>query len=300
MEKVIRSGKENDVIELLAPAKLNLVLEVLGKRQDGYHEISGIMQSVSLYDRLRFLPSRELRLIPDYNDISIEDNLVMRAANIIKRKYGVEEGATIELEKHIPVSAGLGGGSSDAAATLAGLNKLWSLNIDSNQLMRIGSEIGSDVPFFLKQGTCLVRGRGDIVKALPDIDVTWFILMNPPVTKPDAKTAFMYGLINQSNFTGGEYTDRFYEALAGKRSLRKHLLFNVFDKVACMAYKGLDRFLQIFQEYSDGDVHLAGSGPAIFALIDDKERAAKIAEKLIQQKLEVYLIKSITSNEIIW
>jgi 4-diphosphocytidyl-2-C-methyl-D-erythritol kinase len=298
METIIRSDKGNDVIELLAPAKLNLVLEVLGKRPDGYHEISSIMQSVSLYDRLIFLPSRELHLFSNYNGISVENNLIIRAAEMLKTRYGVGRGATIELEKHIPVSAGLGGGSSDAAAALVGLNRLWSLNLSFDELMQIGSEMGSDIPFFLKKGTCLAQGRGNIITALPDIDETWFILINPQVAKPDAKTAFMYGLIDKSHFTDGGYTDKLCKLLVEKCRLDGCSLFNVFDGVAFLAYQGLERFHRLFKKYADVDVHLAGSGPGMFALIGEKERALWIAEKLTQQRLEVHLAKSITGNEI--
>ncbi|MBI5056002.1 MAG: 4-(cytidine 5'-diphospho)-2-C-methyl-D-erythritol kinase [Nitrospirae bacterium] len=167
-------------LTIKAPAKINWFLNVLGLRDDGFHEIQSLMQKVTLYDVLTFAPSKEVRVKTDAQ-IPLEENLVYKAAMLLKNTYGVTEGALIQLDKNIPAGAGLGGGSSDAAAALAGLNKLWSLGLSKEELCRTAEKLGSDVPFFLHDPLCVAHGRGEKLtpcKAEQSADI---LLVKPPV-----------------------------------------------------------------------------------------------------------------------
>ncbi len=163
---------------LKTPAKINWFLSVLGKREDGYHEILSLMQSISLYDYLTFGYSDRIKVITDA-DIPLEENLVYRAVLLLKEKLSVNKGAIITLKKEIPVSAGLGGGSSDAACALSGLNRLWKLGLKDEEMIKFGGMLGSDVPFFFKGPLAVVRGRGEIVTKLEACSRHIIVIVKP-------------------------------------------------------------------------------------------------------------------------
>src|SRR5690625_2175434 len=167
-----------------APAKINLSLDVLGKRDDGFHDVEMVMTTIDLSDRieLRSLDKDEIRVSLESRYVpNDERNLAYKAAQLIKQRYNITYGIHIKMDKKIPVSAGLGGGSSDAAAVLRGLNRLWSLNIAPEELARIGLSIGSDVPFCVMNETALVKGRGEIVERLPRPPSCWVVLAKPNI-----------------------------------------------------------------------------------------------------------------------
>jgi 4-diphosphocytidyl-2-C-methyl-D-erythritol kinase len=166
------------VLRLKAYAKVNLVLEVLGRRADGYHEIASVMQTIGLYDVLTFEAAGEIEFSCSTPGLQEDNNLVGSAARALRQATGKKAGARIVLEKKIPRTAGLGGGSSDAAAALKGLNRLWGLGLTPEKLAEIAAGIGSDVPFFIYGGTCLVEGRGESITPLPDIKKAWFSCSN--------------------------------------------------------------------------------------------------------------------------
>src|SRR5690625_4664423 len=167
-----------------APAKINLSLDILKKRDDGYNDVEMIMTTIDLYDRIELeelkqneiMVSLESKFVP-----SDERNLAYKAAYIFKQKYNILAGVHIKIEKSIPVSAGLGGGSSDAAAVLRGLNRMWSLNIPIEELAQLGLQIGSDVPFCVMNTTALVKGRGEVIEKLPAPPSCWVVLAKPNI-----------------------------------------------------------------------------------------------------------------------
>jgi 4-diphosphocytidyl-2-C-methyl-D-erythritol kinase len=172
-----------NTLRVLAPAKVNLFLEVLGKRPDGYHEIATLMMAIDLTDVLDLSPSEDgsLSLTCDEPDLSTgPDNLVLKAALRLRAKTGTMSGATIRLTKRIPWAAGLGGGSSDAAATLKGLNELWKLGLSREELSAIGAELGSDVPFFLNGNAAWCTGRGEIIEPVAIGRPLDLVLVKPP------------------------------------------------------------------------------------------------------------------------
>jgi 4-diphosphocytidyl-2-C-methyl-D-erythritol kinase len=172
-------------LEATAHAKVNLHLRIRGRRSDGYHELSTLLQTVDLSDRVRAgsAPRRIIELVvtPPGAVTAAEHNLVVRAARALQRFTGVERGATLELSKRIPVGAGLGGGSSDAAATLVLLDALWELNLTPPELMEVAAKLGSDVPFFLVGGLALATGRGESVRELPDLPAFGLVVCTPPI-----------------------------------------------------------------------------------------------------------------------
>ncbi len=162
-----------------AYAKLNLTLEVIRKREDGYHDLASIIQTVQLHDVLEFSDSETIDFECSDETLAGDDNLVLQAAETLQKVAGVRQGAKINLNKRIPVSAGLGGGSADAAATLRGLNRLWNLGLSETELVEIATEVGSDVPFLVCGGTAIVSGRGERLERLPAPEHGWFVIVSP-------------------------------------------------------------------------------------------------------------------------
>ncbi len=173
---------------LKAPAKINWFLNILRRRSDGYHEIQSLIQKITLYDVLSFTLSDSL-ILNTSAPIPMESNLVYRAAVLLRERYGVEQGAEINLEKNIPMGAGLGGGSSDAASALQGLNRLWSLSLTHDELSTAAAELGSDVPFFLSGPLSVVRGRGEELVPCTALKPVSLLLVKPPF---DVSTAWVY------------------------------------------------------------------------------------------------------------
>jgi len=183
-------------IIIKSPAKINLHLEVIGKRKDGFHELAMIMQTIDLSDYLEFQTNKEglIKLESDCNDLSLsDDNLIVKSANILKKKSNIDYGANIFLRKNIPIGAGLAGGSSNAAATLIGLNNLWNLKLDQETLCSLASTLGSDIPFFINGGIQLCFGRGEILEKLDtNFEYGVILLKNPNVSVSTAETYKKY------------------------------------------------------------------------------------------------------------
>jgi len=283
------------VLTLKAPAKLNLTLEVLAKRQDGFHEIRSVIQTINLCDSLRFQPSRNVEYHSNQPDWIPEESLVSRAVSLLQQVTGCGQGAKVEVNKRIPLLAGVGGDSSDAAATLLGLNKLWELGLSSKDLLGLASQLGSDVAFFICGGTALVRGRGEIVTSLPPVSPMWVVLMLPPVPRMPGKTGRLYARLETSHYTGGEITDRLVAQLTGDREVMPSMLFNVFESVALDTFAGLKQYWEQFLSAGAGAVHLAGSGPALFSLMKDRAQVEKIHRRLRRQGLESYLVATLVA-----
>ena len=253
-----------------AHAKVNLTLEVLGRRDDGFHEVASIVQTVDLHDTLTLEPASELALKCDYASLDSPENLAFKAACLLKERARAGQGARIELEKRIPVAAGLGGGSSDAAATLTGLNRLWGLGISIDELSELAAELGSDVPFFLHGGTAVTYGRGERVRSLPAADLTWLVLLSPDILMPN-KTATMYSRLSTASFTRGDLTRKLEARVRGGGDVPPQFLFNAFDDLAVDAYPGLNDYWRTFSSLGAKEIHLAGSGPSMFAPVSSKE-----------------------------
>jgi 4-diphosphocytidyl-2-C-methyl-D-erythritol kinase len=277
------------MLTVMAPAKLNLTLEVLARRADGFHQIRSLVQTINLGDSLHFQLSQGIDFNCDQPGWISEQSLVSGAVNLLKKATGCSLGAKIEVSKRIPLLSGLGGDSSDAAATLRGLNRLWQLGLSQLELVELASRLGSDVAFFIYGGTALVEGRGEAVTPLPPLLPVWVVLVIPPLSPMMGKTGRLYAGVKASHYTRGQITDRVITLLTEGREATLPALFNVFDDIAFDSFTGLRQYWQQFLKAGAQEVHLAGSGPALFTLVRDRLQAEKIYQCLHQQGLECYL-----------
>ena len=262
------------MLTLKAYAKINLTLEALGRRDDGYHEVATIMQTVDLHDTVRLSPAHDITLSCDNPSLQSSDNLAYKAAELLRQESGYTGGAHIVIDKAIPVSAGLGGGSSDAAAALRGLNELWQLHMTPAQLETIAAKLGSDVPFLLRGGTAIGLGRGERIRRLPPANVQWLVVVTPDVRHigdTPSKTAALYGMLTPANYTKGFLTRKLEARIRGGGDVPAQFLFNAFDDVAFDAYPGMEECWNTFAELGAREIHLSGSGPSMYALMPRRE-----------------------------
>ena len=278
-------------LSLEAPAKINWFLSVAGRREDGYHDIVSPMQCVSLFDNLFFDDAEGIELISDL-DLPAVDNLVYRAAALMKKYSSYKKGARILLQKNIPSAAGLGGGSSDAAFTLMGLNRLWGLKLSRTELMQLGSELGSDVPFFINGPFSLVEGRGDRVAALATGSSFTVLLVKPDIS---VSTAWAY-----SSFTEltKKYVDikLFCQALDGKDfgSLRS-LVFNDLENAVVGKYREVAVIKEALIKNGAVLSSMSGSGSAVFGIFESDDEALRASLKMGKNWCRV--VRTLNTNE---
>lgn len=280
------------MIRLFAPAKINLCLEVIGKRDDGYHDVRTVLQAIDLADELTFEPADDLTLtVEPSRSVPVEGNLVLRAAELLGKAIGISAGAKITLRKRIPVAAGLGGGSSDAAATLLGLRSLWAPEFPDADIYRIAAALGSDVPFFIRGGTALGQGRGDALEMLPLPVERHAVIMTVPEPVDAAKTARLYGLLGPAHFTDGTRAGEVARRIRAGESL-KGAMHNVFESVASQAYRYYNDSCAIFGGFG-GRIMLAGAGPSLFRLADDWMNASYTAGELMEAGSDAQAVRLI-------
>lgn len=284
------------MITISAYAKINLTLEVLGKRTDGYHEVVTVLQEIDLKDTLTFAEHPKLTLECDHPALQSGQNLALKAARLLQEEAASRKGALISIEKGIPVASGLGGGASDAAATLRALNDLWGLGLPTEQLLSLASGLGSDISFFLHGGTALGEGRGERVTPLPPFPTSWMVLFRAPVDIPSGKTKRLYDSLNASHFDEGRSTKEMADMLNRGGEISPSCLVNTFEKVAFTTYDGLENYWQRFRELGADNIHLAGSGPTIFTLSQDKNHGEGIYRNLVKEGFEAYFVQSLATR----
>lgn len=251
-------------------AKINLFLEILGKRTDGYHSIHSLFIPVTLTDSISFELADELELqVTGLTDCSVDDNLVWKAANLLKKTYDIKIGAKIQLHKNIPSGAGLGGGSSDAAFTLKALSNIWGMNLSINDLESLSSSIGSDCPFFVKNIPAIVTGRGEKVEPI-DFALEKYILIVCPdvyISTPKAYSMLGYSISTEEK----KRTCVANDVLSYK---------NDFENAVFEHYPQLSEIKNLL--YKNGAVYasMSGSGSSIFGIFNDKESAESIRNKI--------------------
>lgn len=280
------------MLRVLAPAKVNLTLEVLGKRSDGYHEIRSVMQTVGLCDTFEFETDESVSAVSANPDWKAEESLVMKAVLLVKESTGFSGGVRIRVDKKIPMMAGLGGDSSDAATVLRGLDSLWNLHLSQQEMRGMAGQLGSDVYFFLRGGTALVEGRGELVHSLPPLPSAWLVIAVPPVPRLPGKTARIYGKLTSNYFTGGEASSKLITDLEAGKPLDPALIFNTFESVVFERFAGQETAREHFMKLGAGMVHLVGSGPAMFTVVESWKRGEELAGLLKKQKMESYLVET--------
>jgi 4-diphosphocytidyl-2-C-methyl-D-erythritol kinase len=264
---------------LRASAKVNLALEVLGKRADGYHEIATVLQAVDLFDRIAVETADSLSLHTDDPDLPTDEgNLVMRAARLLQKAAGIETGARIRLQKRIPVAAGLGGGSSDAAATLWGLSRLWKLRWPTARLQELAVELGMDVPFFLGAGRAVARGRGEQLAPLPGGGGYALVLVNPRVP---LSTREVYGRVPTGWRAEPVGTDRVVEALRTRNVNRvAAALTNNLEGLVEPVLPVIGRMKAALLAAGALGAIMSGSGPTVFGMARSLDHARQIRSRV--------------------
>ncbi len=264
---------------LRTSAKVNLALEVLGKRGDGYHEIATVLQAVDLFDRLTMETADILSLHADDPELPTDDgNLVMRAARLLQKTAGIEKGARLRLQKRIPVAAGLGGGSSDAAATLLGLNRRWGLRWPRARLHELAVELGMDVPFFLGTGRAVARGRGERLQALPGGGGYALVLVNP---RTPLSTREVYGRVPAGWHAEPTGTERVIEALRRRNvAALAAALTNNLERVVEPVLPVIGRMKAALLAAGALGAIMSGSGPTVFGLARSLDHARQVRSRV--------------------
>jgi len=278
---------------ITAPAKINLTLEVLGKRPDGYHEILSVIQTIKLADIIELEPAVETVFTCSQPGWDSHKSLVGRAVELFMNKTGQAGGVSVVIRKNIPISAGLGGESSAAAAALLGLDALFGADVPPGDMHSMALQLGSDVPFFLTGGTALVSGRGETVSPLPALPHRWVVLVVPRIKLQESKTAAMFGRITPVNYTTGMATDAFVAGLTPGRKNERLQVFNVFEEVASDVFAGLPDWIEKFKAAGAAGVHLAGAGPVLFSLENDLSTARGIYSRALSRGLQAVLTETL-------
>ncbi|MDH5767367.1 MAG: 4-(cytidine 5'-diphospho)-2-C-methyl-D-erythritol kinase [Nitrospirota bacterium] len=271
-----RWKKSKPALLLSAPAKINWFLLVFGKRQDGYHNIMSLMQCIRLYDDLIFEHADTIEVESD-STIPVKDNLVYRAASLLKKYTSYKKGIKIIVKKNIPIGAGLGGGSSDAAYTLSGLNMVWGLELNNRDLSSIGAEIGSDVPFFLNSPVALVEGRGEKVSSLKIGSSVDILLVKPFFS---ISSAWAYKHVKE--LTKKTIDIKLFCQAVEKKDFASlgTMLNNDLEKGVVTRYPVVDRIKTSMRENGAVISAMSGSGPTVFGIFESKDRAKKAAKAM--------------------
>ena len=279
-------------------AKINLGLDIVGKRPDGYHEVNMVMQSIALADEIELLPAEKISVTTDQADIPDgQDNLAWKAAMLLAEKYGHKPNVQIRIRKNIFSAAGLAGGSADAAAVLRGLNRLWQLVLSAEELEALAAELGSDVPFCIRGGTAAATGRGEILEPLADMPETWLVLAKPRIS---VSTAWAY-----QNFRNEDVITR-PDITAMKKAIKNSdkqgivaCMGNVLESVTCRAYSEIDAIKEIMMANGAEISLMSGSGPTVFCFVDSEDSGKHIAAVLRENfAIDIELTKTLRRNDL--
>lgn len=268
-------------IKLKALAKINLGLDVLRKREDGYHEVRMIMQTIHMYDQIMLTqtsePGIKVQTNVDFLPVN-EDNLVYKAAKLLMDEFRITNGVNIWLRKFIPTAAGMAGGSSDAAAVLVGVNRMFQLGLSKEDLMKRAVTIGADVPYCVMRGTALAEGIGEILTPLPAIPPCYILIVKPPVS---VSTKFVYTNLKANELKVHPDIDGQIAAIReGNLERMCRCMGNVLETVTIPAYPIIGRIRDEMIACGALNAMMSGSGPTVFGIFDDREKAEAAAGKL--------------------
>ncbi|MBO9131296.1 4-(cytidine 5'-diphospho)-2-C-methyl-D-erythritol kinase [Bacillus sp. 165] len=280
-----------------APAKINLSLDVLRKREDGYHEVKMIMTTIDLADRLELKELEEDRIeILSHNRYVPDDqrNLAYQAAYLLKERFQVKKGVSITIEKAIPVAAGLAGGSSDAAATLRGLNKLWKLGLTADELAGLGAEIGSDVSFCVYGGTAIATGRGEKIEHISAPPPCWVILAKPQI---GVSTAEVYRNLRVDAVTHPNVEEMIRYIKSGEYEGICNSVGNVLEEVTFRMHPEVAHIKEQMKRFGADAVLMSGSGPTVFGLVHHDSRMHRIYNGLKGFCDQVYAVRMLGERE---
>lgn len=281
--------QSRDSLELKAYAKINLCLDVVGKRKDGYHNIVSVMQSISLYDLLllkKVYKKNYLKIITNLWFLHADErNIVYKALKLMLEKYDVPVGVFADLKKSIPVSAGLGGGSSDCAVALHGFSKLFGLAVTKEELMNIGKTLGADVPFFFIGGTALAEGIGDILKPLPPLPPCYFLIARPPVFISTADIFSRFDMNNERKRVDHEKMIYFLKKCDLKGICSSFA--NALESVTAAEYPVIESLKQEMLAKGALGASMSGSGPTVFGCYADRHSAVRACSAIARRHPEI-------------
>lgn len=281
-----------DKMELKALGKINLGLDVLGKRPDGYHDVRMVMQTIYLYDQITITKRKESGIGLSTNLFYLpvnENNLAYRAAKLLMDEFEIRSGVDIFLEKHIPVAAGMAGGSSNAAAVLYGINRMFDLGLSMEELMKRGVSLGADVPYCIMRGTVLAEGIGEILTPLPPMPRCQIVVAKPPVS---VSTKMVYEKIDSRRIVEHPDIDGIIEGLKeGDVTKIASRMGNVLEQVTVEEYPVIDKIRKLMNEGGAKGAMMSGSGPTVFGIFTEKSLAKKAALKIREAGLakQVYV-----------
>lgn len=281
-------------IELKSRAKINLSIDVLGKRDDGYHLVEMIMQTIDLYDviKIKQLDTNDVVIKSNSSHIPLDnDNIVYKAIELLRQRFNINKGIEVFIEKNIPVAAGMAGGSSNAAAVLVGLNKLWKLNLTEQGLQELGLKLGADVPYCISGKTALAEGIGEKLSYIKGLPKNISIL----ICKPNlfVSTKDVYQGLDLNNIVKRPNNKFLIECLEKEDidSLSKNMS-NVLENVTSKMHKEINEIEEIMMANSALGSMMSGSGPTVFGLFDKYDNALKCKDILLQQYSQVYVVSS--------
>lgn len=281
-----------DRLELKALGKINLGLDVLGRRENGYHDVRMVMQTVYLYDRIIMKKSKTpgIRLETNLYYLPVnENNLAYQAAQMLMDEFHMEEGVSIQLDKHIPVAAGMAGGSSNAAAVLFGMNRMFSLGLSQKELMERGVKLGADVPYCIMRGTVLAEGIGEILTPLSPMPKCYVLIAKPAIS---VSTKMVYEKLDSHEIEDHPDIDGILAGLkAGDLKKVAGSMGNVLERVTVDAYPVIDRIKKMMIKEGALNAMMSGSGPTVFGIFEEKATARKAADAIRDAKLtkQVYV-----------
>src|SRR2546421_1030668 len=298
MSHAQRAQTSGDVCFVRAYAKINLTLDVLGRRADGYHDLATVMQTVDLYDTICLTATEDNRvqLACTKPELSNDDNLAARAAHLVRQRLAIRQGVLIELHKRIPMAAGLGGGSSNAAAVILALQQWWRLHLSHSDLLDMGTSLGSDVPFFLTGGLALCEGRGERVTTLTPYwppSMRWLLLLKPAIS---VSTAAVFRSLPASDYTDGTHSRAVCAAFDARSTPRLEDLHNGLKRSVLETYPEVARARKDLLDAGASSVQLSGSGPTLFAPFSELVCARRVQEHRQVQGYDVYLSRAIHSD----
>lgn len=280
-------------LELKALAKINLGLDVLGRRENGYHDVRMVMQTIYLYDKVTLNKTEEpgIQLKTNLSYLPVDDkNIAYKAAKMLMEEFNIEDGIEIILDKHIPVAAGLAGGSSNAAAVLVGMNRLFQLGLSQQELMDRGVKLGADVPYCVMRGTVLAEGIGEILTPLTPMPKCFVLVAKPGIS---VSTKTVYEKLDAKEIEDHPDIDGIIEGLdEGDLNKVAASMGNVLERVTIEDYPIIDEIKNVMKEEGALNAMMSGSGPTVFGIFDDKAMAKQAEQKIRQLELtkQVYVV----------
>ena len=261
-----------DSIRLKARAKINLGLDVLGKREDGYHEVRMVMQTIGIYDRLILtkIPEEEIRITSNLAFLPVnENNLIYKAIKLLKEEYHFPGGVSVDLNKFIPVAAGMAGGSTDAASTMFGVNRLFGLNLSMGKMMELGVRLGADVPYCVMRGTALAEGIGEKLTRITPVPHMWILIAKPQI---NVSTRLVYQQLDMGGIQKHPDIDGIIRAIEAQDVVRiAQSMGNVLENVTVPLYPVIETIKQDMLSHGAINAMMSGSGPTVFGIFPDEQ-----------------------------